>query len=204
MSSLLSLPPHSHPTPLDHHRDTGWGPCVKQQLPTSYLFYTWWMNKDLVHKYNRILLSHKKEQIWVSCSAVDEPRACIQREVSQKENNRYYHDFSCWAGKKIFLRKSLRTGWGFLYHSVGKASACSMGDVGSTWVRKIPWRREWQPTPGFLPGESHGQRSLAGYTSWCHKSQTQLSAIFLLSLRTGQDRTRTKGWRRKVHRKHSE
>ena len=30
------------------------------------------------------------------------------------------------------------------------------------WVRKIPWRREWLPTPGFLPGESHGQRSLEG------------------------------------------
>ena len=30
------------------------------------------------------------------------------------------------------------------------------------WVRKIPWRRKWQPTPGFLPGESHGQRSLVG------------------------------------------
>ena len=32
------------------------------------------------------------------------------------------------------------------------------------WVRKIPWRRAWQPTPVFLPGESHGQRSLAGYS----------------------------------------
>ena len=31
------------------------------------------------------------------------------------------------------------------------------------WVRKIPWRRAWQPTSVFLPGESHGQRSLAGY-----------------------------------------
>ena len=31
------------------------------------------------------------------------------------------------------------------------------------WVGKIPWRRAWQPTPVFLPGESHGQRSLAGY-----------------------------------------
>ena len=31
------------------------------------------------------------------------------------------------------------------------------------WVRKIPWRRAWQPTPVFLPGESHGQRSLASY-----------------------------------------
>ena len=34
------------------------------------------------------------------------------------------------------------------------------------WVRKIPWRREWQPIPGFLPGYSHGQRSLAGYSPW--------------------------------------
>ena len=34
------------------------------------------------------------------------------------------------------------------------------------WVGKIPWRREWQPTPVFLPGESHGQRRLAGYSPW--------------------------------------
>ena len=34
------------------------------------------------------------------------------------------------------------------------------------WVRKIPWRRKWQPTPVFLPGEPHGQRSLAGYSPW--------------------------------------
>ena len=32
------------------------------------------------------------------------------------------------------------------------------------WVGKIPWRRKWQPTPVFLPGEFHGQRSLAGYS----------------------------------------
>ena len=37
------------------------------------------------------------------------------------------------------------------------------------WVRKIPWRRKWQPTPGFLPGGSHGQRSLAGYGPRSHK-----------------------------------
>ena len=34
------------------------------------------------------------------------------------------------------------------------------------WVGKILWRREWQPTPVFLPGESHGQRSLDGYSPW--------------------------------------
>ena len=36
----------------------------------------------------------------------------------------------------------------------------------SPWVRKIPWRREWQPTLAFWPGEFHGQRSLAGYSPW--------------------------------------
>ena len=34
----------------------------------------------------------------------------------------------------------------------------------SPWVWKIPWRRAWQPTPEFLPGDSHGQRSLVGYS----------------------------------------
>ena len=34
------------------------------------------------------------------------------------------------------------------------------------WVGKIPWRRQWQPTPLFLPGKFHGQRSLAGYSLW--------------------------------------
>ena len=37
------------------------------------------------------------------------------------------------------------------------------------WVEKIPWRRAWQPTPGVLPGESHGQRSLVGYSPWGHR-----------------------------------
>ena len=36
------------------------------------------------------------------------------------------------------------------------------------WARKIPWRRKWQTTPVFLPGKSHGQRSLAGYGPWGH------------------------------------
>ena len=41
------------------------------------------------------------------------------------------------------------------------------------WVRKIRWRRAWQPTPVFLPGKFHGQRSLAGYSPWvCKDSDT--------------------------------
>ena len=36
-------------------------------------------------------------------------------------------------------------------------------------VGKIPWRRAWQPTPVFLPGEFHGQRRLVGYSPQGHK-----------------------------------
>ena len=38
-----------------------------------------------------------------------------------------------------------------------------------SWVGKIPRRRKWQPTPALLPGKSHGQRSLIGYSPWGHK-----------------------------------
>ena len=39
------------------------------------------------------------------------------------------------------------------------------------WVGKIPWRKKWLPTPVFLPGECHGQRSLEGYSAWdCKES----------------------------------
>ena len=44
-----------------------------------------------------------------------------------------------------------------------KESACNAGDPGSIpGSGRFPWRREWQPTPVLLPGDSHGQRSLAG------------------------------------------
>ena len=41
------------------------------------------------------------------------------------------------------------------------------------WIRKIPWRRKWQHTPVFFPGEFYGQRSLEGYSPWgCKGSDT--------------------------------
>ena len=45
------------------------------------------------------------------------------------------------------------------------------------WVGKIPWRREWPPTPVFVPGEFHGQRSLAGY-SHCFPGSVELGYIW--------------------------
>ena len=53
------------------------------------------------------------------------------------------------------------------------------------WVGKVPWRKAWQPTPGYLPRESHRQRSLAGYSPWSHKESDmteQLSTHMFISM----------------------
>ena len=56
------------------------------------------------------------------------------------------------------------------------------------WVRKIPWRRKWQPTPVFLPGGSHGQRSLVGYSPRgrrvSHDLMTKQEHTYLSIIRT--------------------
>ena len=53
------------------------------------------------------------------------------------------------SGKRICLPMRRPKGWGL--------------DV---WVWRIPWRRKWQSAPVFLPGKSHGQRNLVGYSLW--------------------------------------
>ena len=70
---------------------------------------------------------------------------------------------------------------GFPGGSEGKKSACDAGDQGSfnPWVGKIRWRSKWLPTPVFLPGEFHGQRSLVGYSRWgCKESDTSKKLRF--------------------------
>ena len=49
------------------------------------------------------------------------------------------------------------------------------------WIGQIPWERKLQSTPVFLPGESHGQRSLAGYSPWGHKESNMTEATHLAS-----------------------
>ena len=59
------------------------------------------------------------------------------------------------GGQQIFIRacgQNLPTNAGDMKHGF------------SPWVGKIPWRRKWQPTLVFLPGKSHGQRNLVGYS----------------------------------------
>ena len=64
---------------------------------------------------------------------------------------------------------------GFSGCTVIKNLPANVGDAGDLgffpgW-RRFPWRRKWQPTPVFLPGKTHGQRNLVGYSPWgCKKS----------------------------------
>ena len=48
------------------------------------------------------------------------------------------------------------------------------------WVGKIHWRREWKPSPVLMPGESHGQKTLAGYSLWGHKRLDTTEQLTLL------------------------
>ena len=51
------------------------------------------------------------------------------------------------------------------------------------WVRKIPWRRKWQPTPVFMPGKSHGLSILGGYSPWGRKELDTTRWLHFTSLR---------------------
>ena len=66
----------------------------------------------------------------------------------------------------------------------GKEPACQCRrpkrGVCDPWVEKIPWSRKWQPTPVFLPGTSHGQRGLVGYSLM----RSQRVGLDLVSKRT--------------------
>ena len=70
--------------------------------------------------------------------------------------------------------------WGFPGGASGKEPACQCRRRErhrfDPWVGKMPWKRAWQPTLVFLPGEFHGQRSLAGYSPQGHKESDTAEA----------------------------
>ena len=78
--------------------------------------------------------------------------------------------------------------WASLVAQTVKNLPANAGDPGfNPWVRKIPWRKKWLPTPVFLPAESHRQRNPVGYSPWGRKEfdtteqLTDESAMFMAS-----------------------
>ena len=82
---------------------------------------------------------------------------------------KYLDELTCKATDSEFVVK-IDLAHPLFWWLSGKESTCKCGrHQFDPWVRKMLWRRKWQPTPIFLPGKSHGQRSLVGYSPWGHK-----------------------------------
>ena len=76
----------------------------------------------------------------------------------------------------MFFRQAVRLTKGLPWWLSGKEPTCQCRRCRfDPWVRKIPWRRKWQPAPGFLPGKHYGRRSLVGYSPWGHKVRHDLA-----------------------------
>ena len=148
----------------------------------------------LLHIHAKVILSCCSDCRYFYCTLI--PRLChffkklkvIADSVLPLETPRFVFT----AEKSAGIRKHGHVGhfsqWTLLsfadgsclvyYHSrfsrwlSGKASTCQCRRHRrcrfDPWVQKIPWRRKWQPTPVFLPGKPHGQRSLAGHSPWHH------------------------------------
>ena len=107
----------------------------------------------------------------------------------------------CGAGKEQYIT-CIITGHTLIVY---KLFLLQCGRPGfNPWVGKISWRRKWQPTPVFLPGKSHGQRNLVGYSPWGRKeSDTTERVCSLYSLfflwRKGKCPTRQKGYPQNPH-----
>ena len=100
------------------------------------------------------------------------PWVCLSFNIPWKGSVTIMHKHA-FRGSVLFFLKHSRC-LGFSGGSDCKESTYNAGEQGlnpgsDPWVGKIPREREWQPTPVFLPGEIHGQRSLMDYNPWGHK-----------------------------------
>jgi len=97
---------------------------------------------------------------WLMVFVID----CIPRLKGLLPIHRAQH------GTESILLHTASFKWDFPGGTVGKESPCQCRRHKrcgfNYWVRKIPWRKKWQPTPAFLPGKFRGQGSLVGYSSW--------------------------------------
>ena len=121
-------------------------------------------------------LEHAQILVWVLCVCV-----ClhVRAWVCILEPPRILgHDHI--ISRKLKRKPSLSEVKGYAHSYPGltqwlssKESACKCRSHRfDPWVEKIPWRKKWQPTPVFLPGQFHGQRNLADYSRWgCKESE---------------------------------
>ena len=92
-------------------------------------------------------------------------------------------------GKVLCIGLSIITNrhpWSIYAQTVNRLPTMQVTQVQSL-SQKIPWRRKWQPTSVFLPGKSHGQRSLVGYSPWGCKESYTTEQLHFLSIITNRE-----------------
>ena len=114
-------------------------------------------------------VSHFQCSFWITCQVLVSGQCCLHRT-----NQKVFISERISVRVELFLHYIL----GFPGDSDSKETARKRPGF-HPWVRKIPWSREWQPAPVFLPGEFHGQRSLAGHSPWGHKELDRTERLTL-------------------------
>ena len=164
---LHSLP--SHPIPLGHHRAPSSAPYAIQQLPTSYLYYTW-------------------QYIYVSATFSIRPTLslphCVHKSVLHSFTvnklgwTMFSSDHACLVPSAVFREKATAPDSSTLAWKIpwmeepGRLQSMGLWRVRHDWATSLSlftfmhWRRKWQPTPVFLPEESQGQGCLVGCHLW--------------------------------------
>ena len=101
-------------------------------------------NEDVLHIYTGILLSHKKEQIWVSCSEADEPRVChIGWSKSEREKQMLFISVYIWNLEKWFWWTTGRAGREMQTRRMGLCVEAVCMRVGEEFLDTEHFRREW-------------------------------------------------------------
>ena len=121
---------------------------------------------------NSLCMYNHQELTWGGCVYQTTDRYCLGRKEGLEE--------WCFGVLfSIFNAKDLlqHVFWVHLCFFPGgplvAESTCQCRRCGfNPWVRKMPWKRKWQLIPVFLPGKSHGQKSMAGYNPWGCKNLT--------------------------------
>ena len=113
-------------------------------------------------------------QIFTTCGAVTrhllvQGALHVDLRCLRNTENSWLVWWTCWSPFPVLILSCYTAWWGLPVWR-GKEPTCQCRRHRfDPWVRKIPWRRKWQPTPVFLPGQFRGQRSLTGYSPWGHR-----------------------------------
>ena len=110
------------------------------------------------------------------------PRETISERIASAKSLRWLLARS--GGRGTYHAFAMSDGAGTLPCWLRRESVClQYGRPGfDPWVRKILWRRKWQPTPVPLPGKFHGQRRLVCYSPWGHKESDMTERLHFMVL----------------------